>query len=171
MPLRKAWLGVAAALLWAGLPEWPQIPVEGAGPRDWNAQTFWYEPWGRSGVHKGIDIFAKPGTAVRSASYGVVLYRGELERGGKVILALGPKWRIHYYAHLQAHDVYPGQPLLGGTYLGRVGDSGNARGKPAHLHYSVVSLLPLPWRMDDTTQGWKKMFYLDPNQVLSRAER
>ncbi|WP_439886897.1 M23 family metallopeptidase [Pseudomonas sp. MBLB4123] len=171
MPSRKAWLGVAAALLWACLPEWPRIPVEGASPRDWNAQTFWYEPWGRSGVHKGIDIFAKPGTAVRAASYGVVLYRGEIERGGKVIVVLGPKWRIHYYAHLQAYDVYPGQPLLGGTYLGRVGDSGNARGKPAHLHYSVVSLLPLPWRMDDTTQGWKKMFYLDPNQILSRAER
>jgi len=24
----------------------------------------------------------------------------------------------------------------------------------------------LPWRADESTQGWKKMFYLDPNQLL-----
>ena len=94
--------------------------------------------------------------------------RGEAraEQGGKVVVALGPKWRIHYYAHLHSVEVYPGQPLLTGSVLGSVGDSGNARGKPAHLHYSIVSLLPLPWRADDSTQGWKKMFYLDPNQLL-----
>jgi hypothetical protein len=40
-------------------------------------------------------------------------------------------------------------------------------GKPAHLHYSVVSLIPLPWRMDTSTQGWKKIFFLDPDDLLS----
>ena len=51
-------LGVVAVLT-AGLliPERAVIPVEGATPRDWNAKSFWYEPWGISGVHKGIDIF------------------------------------------------------------------------------------------------------------------
>jgi len=33
--------------------------VLGATPKDWNHATFWYEPWGKSGVHKGIDIFGK----------------------------------------------------------------------------------------------------------------
>lgn len=168
MPFRKRWILPGLALIWACLPDWPQIPVEGASARDWNAQTFWYEPWGRSGVHKGIDIFARRGTAVQSASYGVVLYRGELKQGGKVLLVLGPKWRVHYYAHLQTYRVYPGQPVLSGSALATVGDSGNARGKPAHLHYSVVSLIPLPWRIDNATQGWKKMFYLDPIQLLGR---
>ncbi len=166
MPLRKRWIVPGLLFIWALLPEWPQIPVQGASPRDWHPRTFWFEPWGRSGVHKGIDIFAKLGTPVHSASYGVVLFRGEVELGGKVIVALGPKWRVHYYAHLQTIDVYPGQPLLAGSALGSVGDSGNARGKPAHLHYSIVSLLPLPWRVDESTQGWKKMFYLDPGSVL-----
>lgn len=166
MPLRKRWILLGLVLVWGVLPEWPRIPVEGASARDWNPQTFWFEPWGRSGVHKGIDIFAKLGTPVRATSYGVVLFRGEIQQGGKVVLVLGPKWRLHYYAHLHSIDVYPGQPLLTGSLLGSVGDTGNARGKPAHLHYSLVSLLPLPWRADDSTQGWKKMFYLDPNAIL-----
>ena len=166
MPLRKRWIIPALFLAWAVLPEWPQIPVQGASSRDWHPRTFWFEPWGRSGVHKGIDIFAKQGTPVLSSSYGVVLFRGELARSGKVVVALGPKWRMHYYAHLDTIDAYPGQPLLAGSQLGSVGDTGNARGKPAHLHYSIVSLLPLPLRADESTQGWKKMFYLDPSQLL-----
>jgi hypothetical protein len=52
--------------------------------------------------------------------------------------------------------------------LGRVGTSGNAIGKPAHLHYSIISLLPLPWRMDTSAQGWKKMFFLNPHELLKR---
>ena len=43
-----------------------------------------------------------------------------------------------------------------------MGDSGNAAGKPPHLHYSLVSLLPMFWRADEAPQGWKKMFFLDP---------
>jgi hypothetical protein len=40
------------------LPEKIVMPVVGATVNDWNKDTFWYEPWGSSGVHKGIDIFA-----------------------------------------------------------------------------------------------------------------
>ena len=84
MPLRKRWIIPALFLIWASLPEWPQIPVQGASARDWNPRTFWFEPWGRSGVHKGIDIFAKQGTPALSASYGVVLFRKHRQ------------WWIHY---------------------------------------------------------------------------
>ena len=31
------------------LPETPRIPVSGASRADWNLQSFWYYPWGRSG--------------------------------------------------------------------------------------------------------------------------
>jgi murein DD-endopeptidase MepM/ murein hydrolase activator NlpD len=44
-----------------------KIPVVGAPSKDWNYKAFWYYPWGRSGVHKGIDIFAKEGTPVFAA--------------------------------------------------------------------------------------------------------
>lgn len=166
MPKPAKWIVLGLLIAWAVLPEWPRIPVEGASARDWNPRTFWFEPWGRSGVHKGIDIFARSGTPVRSASYGLVLYRGEIALGGKVVLVLAPKWRLHYYAHLDSLDTYPGQPVLTGSRLGTVGTTGNARGKPAHLHYAIITLLPYPWLADASTQGWKKMFYLDPNTVL-----
>jgi hypothetical protein len=58
------------------------IPVEGATVADWNRDTFWHHPWGRSGVHKGIDIFAKEGTPVLAATGGVVLYAGTLRGEG-----------------------------------------------------------------------------------------
>ena len=158
-------LAPAALLL---LPEWPRIPVAGATTSDWNRASFWHEPWGLSGVHKGIDIFAKMGTGVIAPTYGVVLYNGEIARGGRVVVLLGPKLRIHYFAHLAAAEVAPGTPVWTGRALGSVGDTGNAKGKPPHLHYAVVTLIPYPWRADGSTQGWKKMFYLDPVKVLGR---
>ena len=46
------------------IPETLVIPVKAARASDWNKNTFWYEPWGKSITHKGIDIFAKQGTPV-----------------------------------------------------------------------------------------------------------
>lgn len=148
------------------LPEFATIPVQGARQQDWNAESFWYEPWGKSGVHKGIDIFGKKGTPILSATYGIVIFKGELPLGGNVVLALGPKWRLHYYAHLQSDAVFIGKPLAIGTTIGTLGDTGNAKGKPPHLHYSLVTLVPYFWRVDSSTQGWKKMFFLDPARLF-----
>lgn len=148
------------------LPEQRLIPVAQAGPADWNHDTFWYEPWGVSGVHKGIDIFAPVGRPVLASSAGVVVYQGQLGIGGNVVVVLGPKWRLHYYAHLSEIHVRVGQWLSAAGPLGAVGDTGNARGKPAHLHYSVVTLLPYVWRIDGSTQGMLKMFFLDPGAML-----
>jgi len=53
-----------------------------------------------------------------------------------------------------------------GRVIGQVGDTGNARGKPPHLHYTVLSAVPYVWRADGSSQGWRKMFYLDPLDVL-----
>jgi peptidoglycan LD-endopeptidase LytH len=103
---------------------------------------------------------------VVAPTYGLVLFRGEIEMGGKVIVMLGPKWRLHYFAHLDSLNAYPGQPVLPGARIGTLGDTGNARGKPPHLHYTIVTLLPYPWRIDGSSQGWKKMFYLNPDRVF-----
>jgi peptidoglycan LD-endopeptidase LytH len=161
------------AIMFAGflVPEHAVIPVEGASAKDWNPKSFWYEPWGASGVHKGIDIFARQGKAVYAATAGIVIYRGEIELGGTVVAVLGPKWRIHYYAHLAKLNSDTGYFVRPGSALGTVGTSGNALGKAPHLHYSVVSLVPLPWRATRESQGWRKMFYLDPVAVLQAAER
>jgi murein DD-endopeptidase MepM/ murein hydrolase activator NlpD len=70
------------------LPEWPRVPVAGATAPDWNRASFWYEPWGVSGVHKGIDIFAEKGTPVVAPTYGLVLFRGDIALGGRVVAML-----------------------------------------------------------------------------------
>jgi peptidoglycan LD-endopeptidase LytH len=148
------------------LPERAVIPVDGASARDWNPKSFWYEPWGVSGVHKGIDIFAPRGRTVVAATPGIVIYRGEWGQGGKVVAVLGPKWRIHYYAHLSSLGDESPLFVSSRSAVGAVGNSGNAAGKPPHLHYTVFSLVPLPWRYSAGTQGWRKMFYLDPGALL-----
>ncbi len=149
------------------IPEGVVMPVEGAMSNDWNKDTFWYEPWGTSGVHKGIDIFASKGTDLVSSTVGIVLFAGELSKGGKVVLVMGPKWRFHYYAHMESVAVNNFTVVGSNRKLGAVGDSGNAKGKPAHLHYSIVTVLPYPWRVTAESQGWKKMFFLDPGLFLT----
>jgi peptidoglycan LD-endopeptidase LytH len=147
-----------------------QIPVAGASYKDWNPQSFWYHPWGRSGVHKGIDIFAKEGTPTIAATSGLVVYSGTIDMGGNVVLILGAKWRFYYYAHLQSFSAQAGQWRHSGEAVGTVGSTGNAAGKPPHLHFAISSLLPLLSQYDpDLPQAWKKMFYIDPNAFLTSA--
>ncbi|MEQ1767750.1 MAG: M23 family metallopeptidase [Methylotenera sp.] len=153
-----------ACILALGLciPERGMIPVQNATAKDWNSQSFWYSPWGKSGVHKGIDIFAKQGTPVIASTNGLVIYTGNLRMGGNVVMVLGPKWRIYYYAHLDRIYSKTFNWVSRGEFIGTVGSSGNAAGKPPHLHFSVLTLIPYPWRFSQQTQGWKKMFFVNP---------
>ena len=161
----------AAVLLACGfaLPERAVIPVLGASAADWNHESFWHEPWGVSGVHKGIDIFHPVGTPVVAATAGVVVYRGDFGNGGLVVAVLGPRWRIHYYAHLSSARVHVASLVTAGEPIGALGTSGNALGKPPHLHYTVLSIVPLPWRATTGSQGWKRMFFVNPQDVLRAA--
>jgi murein DD-endopeptidase MepM/ murein hydrolase activator NlpD len=124
-------------------------------------------------VHKGIDIFAKSGTPVLAATPGVVVMSGQFGAGGNAVAILGPQARLHYYAHLVLLDVSSGEWVTGGQSIGTVGTTGNAAGKPPHLHYTVVTLLPYPWRavaaLRGEPQGWKQMFFLDPGALLTAA--
>lgn len=152
------------------LPVYKRIPVAGASPADWNPRSFWYSPWGRSGTHKGIDIFAKAGVPVLAASHGLVVYTGFNDMGGNNVLILGAKWRFYYYAHLQAIDSQAMQWVRAGEKIGTVGNTGNAVGKPPHLHFTIHSLYPLIWQYEaNKPQAWLKMYYLDPNEFLKSS--
>lgn len=142
------------------------IPVQGATTADWNHKTFWYKPWGKSGVHKGIDIFAAEGTPVIAATSGLVIYSGTVSLGGNVVAVLGPQWRIHYYAHLAEIDVSTGVFVQKGTPIGSVGTTGNAVGKPPHLHYSIITLIPHVWQYSADSHGFWRMWYLNPDENL-----
>ena len=150
------------------LPSKTVIPVLGATVQDWNRDSYWYFPWGDSGVHKGIDIFAKKGTPVIASDSGIVIFKGNIKLGGNVIAILGPKWRIHYYAHLQTHNVHFLEWVSCKSKIGQVGDTGNAKGKASHLHYSILSLMPNISEITLEPQGWKRAFYMNPTVTLTK---
>lgn len=159
-------------VLFGGLliPQHFTNPVENANNKSYNAQSFWYYPWGKSGTHKGVDIFAKEGTVVKSSTGGLVIFSGEIKIGGNVVIIVGPKWRIHYYAHLKDINTNIFSWTSRNERIGTVGTSGNARGKSPHLHYSILTLIPYPWKIDQQKQGWKKVFYLNPITFLNETK-
>ncbi len=160
------WVVLLALVSGFFVPHELTMPVEGANEKSYHPKSFWYYPWGKSVTHKGVDIFAKEKTPVLAATKGFVLYTGILKKGGNVVVVLGPRWRLHYYAHL--HEVKTSwlSWVKAGEIIGSVGTSGNAKGKPPHLHYAIATLLPYPWRIDGERQGWKKMFYLNPIEYM-----
>lgn len=132
---------VAPKMLWAlsRMPPATQlpVPVDGVRPRQ-IADTFG-APRGRDRSHAGIDIFAKRGTPVRSATAGVVADVSERGLGGRQVWVIGPGRERYYYAHLEdwADGRADRQVVQPGDLLGHVGDSGNAKGTPPHLHWGV----------------------------------
>lgn len=159
---------VIIAIVGFVVPQDLRMPVAGANANSYNHETFWYEGWGSSVVHKGVDIFAKRGTPIHSSTLGIVVAASEGGKGGKYVVILGPKWRLHYYAHLDEITTKPFTLVSHDTVIGTVGNTGNAATTPAHLHYSIATLVPYPWRIDDAPLGWQKMFYLNPIEYLDK---
>lgn len=152
--LAVALLGAAAWWAWPRVPDawrapWhvlrlslQPIPTTLPIPVDNVAARQLVDTWGAARSagrrHEGIDILAPRGTAVLSATEGVVTRVGTNNLGGQVVWVLGPGRQMHYYAHLDGYaDVSPGSHVLPGTPLGYVGNTGNARGTPPHLHYGI----------------------------------
>ena len=119
----------------------------------------WGAPRGSDRRHQGVDIFAPRGTVVRSTTRGVVVSLREGGLGGRQVWVLGPARQRHYYAHLDswADGLAEGDVVWPGDALGGVGDSGNARGTPTHLHYGVYgdggAIDPLPLMRADRSPG------------------
>ena len=113
------------------------VPVQGVRARQ-IADTFG-APRGSDRTHAGVDIFAKRGTLVLSATRGVVASVREGGLGGRQVWVLGPARERHYYAHLEDWhpDLAAGDVVEPGSPLGTVGTTGNARGTPPHLHYGI----------------------------------
>lgn len=113
------------------------VPVDGVRAR--RIADTWGGPRNGGRQHQGVDIFAIRGTVVRSTTPGIVLRVAEFGIGGKHVWVLGPAGERHYYAHLDgwAPGLARGSRVATGTPLGFVGDTGNAKGTPPHLHYGL----------------------------------
>ena len=89
-------------------------------------------------THHGVDIFAPRGTAVLSATAGRVTRVQNTSIGGKVVWVRdSDQPNSVYYAHLDSQAIETGATVTKGTLLGFVGNTGNARTTPPHLHFGV----------------------------------
>jgi len=116
-----------------------EIPVPVAGVRVRDIADTWGGARDGGRTHQGTDIFAKRGTPVLSATDGVVVRIGDHGIGGRHAWVLGPGGERHYYAHLDdwATGLHAWQRVGAGDVLGTVGNTGNARTTPPHLHYGI----------------------------------
>jgi peptidoglycan LD-endopeptidase LytH len=114
------------------------MPVVGITPR--NLSDSWGAPRdGGRRAHRGIDIFAPKGTGVVAVSDGVISYIGVQPKGGNCLWLTNEAGVSFYYAHLDrwASGLYEGMEVRSGDLLGYVGNTGNARTTPPHLHFGV----------------------------------
>lgn len=114
------------------------MPVVGVQPHDL------YNSWGdsRDGGrrrHKGIDIFAPKGTGIVAVADGIISYIGEQPKGGLCLWLTTENGASFYYAHLDrwAAGLFEGMEVRSGDLLGHVGNTGNAKTTPPHLHFAV----------------------------------
>ena len=88
--------------------------------------------------HHGVDIFAPRGTPVVAAADGVVTRVRDGGLGGKTVwLRDRERGLALYYAHLDTQFVRAPRRVQAGDTLGLVGNTGNARTTPPHLHFGV----------------------------------
>jgi len=113
------------------------FPVEGY---DHSAiRSFWGD-WRAGGrLHEGVDIFATRGTPVLAATSGTVRSTRPNNLGGNVVFLRDELGRSQYYAHLDSFIVRRGDRVEAGDTLGFVGNTGNARTTPPHLHFGISS--------------------------------
>lgn len=115
-----------------------RIPVVGITQRD--LSDSWHDP--RDGgvrVHKGIDIFAPRGREIVAVADGILSYIGDQPKGGHCLWLTTESGTSFYYAHLDrwAPGLYEGMEVQSGDLIGFVGNTGNAKHTPSHLHFGI----------------------------------
>ncbi|UCE41782.1 MAG: M23 family metallopeptidase [Candidatus Aminicenantes bacterium] len=90
--------------------------------------------------HHGVDIFTKRHTPVIAPSKAYVRRVSESDIGGLNIWLHDAKRDLHlYFAHLQTQEVEQSTYVVPGQRIGTVGNTGNARRTPPHLHFGIYA--------------------------------
>ncbi|HEY7626871.1 MAG TPA: M23 family metallopeptidase [Ilumatobacteraceae bacterium] len=99
-------------------------------------------------------------------------------RGGKYVSMVGDDGVRYYFAHLDSVDVWPGDVVTGGTPLGVMGRTGNARKSACHAHFGISWSCDArewavrrgevwPWKYLD---AWRAGEQLSPAAEVAAAE-
>ena len=114
------------------------MPVVGVQPYDLSDSWHFARDGGKR-KHTGIDIFAPKGTGIVAVADGVVSFIGEQPKGGLCLWLTTESGTSFYYAHLDrwAAGLYEGMEVQAGDLIGYVGNTGNAKYTPSHLHFGV----------------------------------
>lgn len=84
------------------------------------------------------DLFAPLGTPIRAVADGRVTVVSSSGPGGNALVIHGMDGLDYYYAHMRdAALVRSGDYVAGGQLIGNVGNTGNAAGKPPHVHIGI----------------------------------
>jgi murein DD-endopeptidase MepM/ murein hydrolase activator NlpD len=84
--------------------------------------------------HQGNDILSPYGTPVVAVISGVI--KTNYSRNGGISLYLeGSDGNEYFYAHNSRNVATTGQHVVTGEVIGYVGNTGDARGGPTHLHF------------------------------------
>jgi murein DD-endopeptidase MepM/ murein hydrolase activator NlpD len=112
-----------------------EFPVAGRTSR--SIGSFFGDPReGGRREHHGVDIFAPRGTPVVASAEAYVSRVDTTPVGGRVIWLRDSERRASiYYAHLHELLVREGATVSPGDTIGLVGNTGNARTTPPHLHF------------------------------------
>jgi murein DD-endopeptidase MepM/ murein hydrolase activator NlpD len=142
-----------------------------------------YDDWGapRDGGlrrHEGNDLLADRGTPVVAVAEGVARQQPNRLGGNAVAVDLADGTHF-YYAHLDAYEGAFPRLVRAGDVVGYVGDTGNAKGGPTHLHfewhpfggeprnpYPLAGILCDGWRFDPN-RPWPDTAALDTLAALA----
>lgn len=99
----------------------------------------WHAPRSGGRQHQGNDVFAPYGSVLVAIEDGVVDKSSDVESGlGGITLWIkgvsGTRW---YYAHNSKNLVTVGTNVRAGQPVALVGNTGNARGMSAHVHFEM----------------------------------
>ncbi len=84
--------------------------------------------------HLGVDIAAPTGTPILAAADGIVGYASDGVKGyGNLAILVHSDGNVTSYAHCSELEVEPGQPVLRGQEIAKIGTTGISRGP--HLHF------------------------------------
>lgn len=126
----------------------PKTVSSGGGGQTWAVVGTGFFAWPTSGgcfsqyynyFHPGVDVAMPSGTAVVAADTGTVTYASwaagsYYDYGNLIVINHGNGYET-FYAHLSGINVYPGQTVTKGQYIGATGNSGRSSGP--HIHFEI----------------------------------